>query len=101
MVSDDKMKAALADDAETVDKTSQEGLDYTEAEEDSSRTKEDYDNKHKEVEGILMPLVQKVYQSICHLDKKEVCRRYARRCCMVCQTPEDPSDSGPKVEEVD
>ena len=63
MLSDEKMKTALGDDAEVVDKTSQEGLDWLDAEEDSDRTKEDYDSKQKELEGILMPLVQKAYQA--------------------------------------
>merc|ERR1712166_1340956 len=63
MINDEKMKTALGDDAETVDKTTQGGLDWLDEEEDSNRSKEDYDNKHQEVEGILMPLVQKAYQA--------------------------------------
>ena len=94
MLSDDKMKAALGDDAETVDKTSQEGLDWLDAEEDSSRTKEDYDNKHQEVEGVLMPLVQKAYQSNMPAGQEGG---------MPGGMPpsDDPSNSGPTVEEVD
>ena len=63
MLNDEKMKTALGENVETVDKTTQEGLDWLDAKEDSNRSKEDYDNKYKEVEGILMPLVQKAYQS--------------------------------------
>ena len=63
MISDEKMKTTLGDDAETVDKTTQEGIDWLESADDATRTKEDYDTKHKEIEGILMPLVQKAYQA--------------------------------------
>jgi L1 cell adhesion molecule like protein len=97
MLSDDKMKEALGDDAETVDKTSQEGLDWLEAEEDSSRTKEDYDNKHQEVEGVLMPLVQKAYQSNMPAGEGGMPGGMPEGM----PATEDPSDSGPKVEEVD
>ena len=63
MLSEEKMKTALGDDAETLDKTSQEGLDWLDSGEDSTRTKEDYEAKQKEIEAILMPIVQKAYQS--------------------------------------
>ena len=63
MLSDEKMKTALGEDQTMVDKTSQEGIDWLEMSKDSTRTKEDYDEKMKEVEEILMPLVQKAYQS--------------------------------------
>jgi len=63
MIGDEKMKTALGDDAETVDKTTQEGIDWLESADDATRTKEDYDTKHTEIEGILMPLVQKAYQA--------------------------------------
>jgi len=61
MLSDDKMKESLGDDVELVDKTSQEGLDWLEK--DEERTKEDYDNKQKEIEGVLGPIIQKAYQA--------------------------------------
>ena len=61
MLSDDKMKESLGEDAELVDKTSQEGLDWLEKNEE--RTKEDYDNKQKEIEGVLGPIIQKAYQA--------------------------------------
>ena len=61
MLSDDKMKESLGEDAELVDKTSQEGLDWLEK--DEERTKEDYDNKQKEIEGVLGPIIQKAYQA--------------------------------------
>ena len=61
MLSDDKMKESLGDDTELVDKTSQEGLDWLEK--DEERTKEDYDNKQKEIEGVLGPIIQKAYQA--------------------------------------
>lgn len=90
MLSDEKMKTALGDDAEVVDKTSQEGLDWLDAEEDSSRTKEDYDAKQKEVEAVLMPLVQKAYQA--NMPQQEG--------SMPQQQQQEP-DMGPSVEEID
>ncbi len=90
MLNDDKMKTALGDDAETVEKTTQEGLDWLDSDEDEGRTKEDYDNKHKEVEGVLMPLVQKAYQSNMPAGQEGA---------MPTGMPEE--DAGPKVEEVD
>ena len=89
MLSDEKMKAALGDDAETVDKTSQEGLDWLDADEDANRTKEDYEAKQKEVEGVLMPLVQKAYQA-----------NMPQGAEGAMPTQEEP-DMGPSVEEVD
>ena len=45
MLNDDKMKSALGEDAETVDKTTQEALDWLDEMDD--RSKEDYENKLK------------------------------------------------------
>ena len=61
MLNDDKMKSALGEDAEIVDKTTQEALDWLDETDD--RTKEEYENKLKEVETKLSPLVQKAYSS--------------------------------------
>ena len=61
MLNDDKMKSALGEDAETVDKTTQEALDWLDEMDD--RSKEDYENKLKEVETKLSPLVQKAYST--------------------------------------
>ena len=88
MLNDDKMKTALGDDAETVEKTTQEGLDWLDSDEDEGRTKEDYDNKHKEVEGVLMPLVQKAYQANMPQQQGGMPQQ---------QEP----DMGPSVEEID
>jgi heat shock 70kDa protein 1/2/6/8 len=57
------MKESLGDDMNTIDTVTQETLDWLEEEGDSDRSGEDYDNRMKEVEGQLMPLVQKAYQS--------------------------------------
>jgi heat shock protein 1/8 len=58
MLEDAKMKTALGSDAEVVENTIKDALTWLEAE----HTKEEYDEKYKEVEGKLMPLVQKAYQ---------------------------------------
>jgi len=103
MLSDEKMKKSLGDDLETVDKTSQEGIDWLESEEDASRTKEDYDTKHQEVEGVLMPLVQKAYQSSMPAGMPEGMPE-GMPGGMPEGMPEgfgNPTDSGPQVEEVD
>ncbi len=62
MLNDDNMKQKLGDDAETVDKMTNETLEWMEQDEDS-KTTEDYENKLKELETQLSPLIQKAYQS--------------------------------------
>jgi len=62
MLNDDKMKQKLGDDAETVDKMTNEVLEWLDENEDS-KTTEDYEAKLKELETQLGPLVQKAYQS--------------------------------------
>ena len=94
MLSDDKMKSALGEDADTLDKTSQEGLDWLDAEEDANRTKEDYDNKYKEIEGVLMPIVQKAYQS--NMPGGE-----SASVPETMPTGEVPKDEGPEIQEID
>jgi L1 cell adhesion molecule like protein len=61
VLNEDKMKTALGDDVETVSSTVEEALKWLE--ESTVRTGEDYDEKQKEVEKILMPLVQKAYSA--------------------------------------
>jgi L1 cell adhesion molecule like protein len=58
MLEEEKMKTALGADAEVVETTIKEALVWLE----TDHTKEEYDEKYKEVEGKLMPLVQKAYQ---------------------------------------
>jgi L1 cell adhesion molecule like protein len=60
MLNDEKMKEKLGEDAETVDKMTNETLEWMD---EADRTKEEYDDKMKEIEGVLMPLVQKAYQN--------------------------------------
>ena len=59
MLEEEKMKTALGDDAEFVETTIKEALSWLE----NDHSKEEYDEKYKEVEGKLMPLVQKAYQT--------------------------------------
>lgn len=63
MLDDEKMKDALGDDAETLDTTTQETLNWLDEEGDENRTADEYDERMKEVEGKLMPIVQKAYQA--------------------------------------
>ena len=63
VLDNEQMKQALGDDMNTIDTVTQSTLDWLEEEGDSERTAEEYDSRMKEVEGQLMPLVQKAYQA--------------------------------------
>ena len=97
MLSNDKMKEALGDEAETLDKTSQEGLDWLDSEDDASRTKEDYEAKQKEIEAVLMPIVQKAYQS----NMPEGGMPEGGMPETGVPTEENNTDNGPSVEDID
>jgi L1 cell adhesion molecule like protein len=57
----DKLKETLGEDCATVETKVNEGLQWLEG--NTTATKEDYDAKHKEVEEVCMPLLQKAYQA--------------------------------------
>ena len=59
MLDDAKMKTALGDDVSKVETIIKETLEWLE----TDRTTEEYGEKQKEVEGTLMPLIQKAYQA--------------------------------------
>ena len=59
MLDDAKMKTALGDDMELVESTTKETLTWLEGD----HTTEEYEAKQKDVEGLLMPIVQKAYKS--------------------------------------
>ena len=61
VLGEEKMKAALGSDFETVNSTVESAIKWLD--ENHNTTTEDYEAKQKEVEQILMPLVQKAYQS--------------------------------------
>ena len=61
MLGDAKMKSALGSDVDVVESTVEETIKWLE--ENSERLAEEYEEKQKEVEGVLMPLIQKAYQS--------------------------------------
>ena len=95
VLSEDKMKTALGDDLSTVEKTVEEGLSWLDM--DSSYTKEDYENKQKEIESILSPIVQKAYTasagtSDTGVNNDEVPSEY---------TAADSNSEEPKIEEID
>ena len=54
------MKTALGDEYDKVETTIKETLEWIEK---GEHTKEEYEAKQKEVEGTLMPIIQKEYQS--------------------------------------
>ena len=59
MVENEKMKTALGSDLEEVEKTIKETLEWLE----SDHSTEEYESRQKEMEGKLMPLIQKAYQN--------------------------------------
>ena len=61
VLGEEKMKTALGDDFSTVETTINSTLKWLE--ENGNASTEEYEAKQKEVEGILMPIVQKAYQS--------------------------------------
>jgi L1 cell adhesion molecule like protein len=79
VLGDEKMKSSLGADIDTVQNTVDETIKWLE--DGAERTQEEYEDKQKEVEGVLMPIIQKGYQSN--------------------MPAEGGMSSGPKVEEVD
>ena len=63
VLENEQMKQVLGDDMNTIDTVTQSTLDWLEEDGDSERTSDEYDTRMKEVEGQLMPLVQKAYQA--------------------------------------
>jgi predicted transcriptional regulator len=60
-LNEEKMKSALGDDYDTVNNTVNDTIKWLD--DNKSATTEEYESKQKEVEDILMPLVQKAYQA--------------------------------------
>ena len=61
MVTDEKMKTALGDDLTTVEKTVEDTIKWLDENQSAETTT--FEEKLKEVEAVLSPLVQKAYQS--------------------------------------
>ncbi len=61
VLGEEKMKSALGFDAETVEKTINDTMSWLD--ENSNASVEEFEEKQKSVEGILMPLIQKAYQA--------------------------------------
>lgn len=61
VVDDEKMKTALGDDFDTVKNTVDDALKWLD--DNQEATTEEFEAKRSEVEKVLMPLVQKAYQS--------------------------------------
>ncbi len=81
VLNEDKMKSALGSDLEVVEKTIETTLKWIEDNPEASV--EEFESKQKEVEGVLMPLIQKAYQA------------------NVPKGPDDSNSQGPTVDEVD
>lgn len=92
VLNEEKLKTALGEDAKTVEDTVQQGLDWLDESDD--RTKEDYEQKQKELEEKLTPLVQKAYQASAGGAESGDTQQQD-------QNQEQEPQSGPKVEEVD
>ena len=61
VLNEEKMKSALGDDYDTVNNTVNDTIKWLD--DNKSANTEEYESKQKEVEDILMPLVQKAYQA--------------------------------------
>ena len=59
MLEDPKMKAALGDESELVEKTVKDCIEWLEID----HTTKEYEAKLKEIETVIMPIVQKAYQA--------------------------------------
>jgi len=61
VLNEEKMKQALGEDLSTVEKTVEETLKWVEN--NSNATTEEYEDKYKQTEALLMPLVSKAYSA--------------------------------------
>ena len=101
VLSEEKMKTALGDDLATVEKTVEDTITWLSS---GDFTTEEYSDKQKEVEAVLMPLVQKAYQSNMppggmppgDMPSGDMPPEFAEA-----MKNAQSSDSGPRVEEVD
>jgi L1 cell adhesion molecule like protein len=84
VLNEEKMKTALGSDYDTVNNTVEDTFKWLEDNKNAST--EDFEAKQKAVEEVLMPLVQKAYQS--NMPPQP-------------PTPEQESTTSPKVDEVD
>ncbi len=98
VISEDKMKESLGDDFELIEKTVQDGLVWLDAE--TSYSKEDYDNKKKEIEDLISPLIQKAYTASAGSNVQENNDSDINE--NKNENPSnDKSDEGPAIEEID
>ncbi len=61
VLDNDKMKTALGDEASTFEKAVNEALEWLDS--NPEATTEEYEDRYKQVEKVLMPLIQRAYQS--------------------------------------
>jgi L1 cell adhesion molecule like protein len=61
VLGDEKMKTSIGAEVDTVQNTIDEAIKWLD--DSTERTQEDYEAKQKEVEAVLMPIIQKAYQS--------------------------------------
>jgi L1 cell adhesion molecule like protein len=87
MVTDEKMKTALGDDLTTVEKTVEDTIKWLDENQSAETTT--FEEKLKEVEAVLSPLVQKAYQSNMPSGASAP------------ETAPEETAPGPKIEEVD
>lgn len=90
VLNEEKMKTSLGSDYDTVNNTVEETFKWLE--DNKSATTEEFEAKQKEVEEVLMPLVQKAYQS--NMPPQPPTTEQEA-------TPDQSSTQEPKVDEVD
>jgi molecular chaperone DnaK (HSP70) len=93
-LNDDKMKEKLGDDANVIDKLTNETLEWLDK--DEERTEGDYTDKYDIVQKIISPILQKVYQT-------EDAQSNAPSNAPVSseEVPLQTEDPGPTIDEVD
>ena len=60
VIGDEKMKSSLGEDLSKIEEVVSDGLNWMDSE---SLTKEDFDNKYKEIENLVSPLIQRAASS--------------------------------------
>ena len=92
VLNEEKMKTSLGSDYDTVNNTVEDTFKWLE--DNKTATTEEYEAKQKAVEEILMPLVQKAYQT--NMPPQSDSKNPEQE-----STPEPKSTTEPKIDEVD
>jgi len=95
-INEEKLKTGLGDDFETVEKIITDSISWLDTTDDST-SKEELEAKMKEVEGVVMPLMQKAYSASVPQASTEAESTETE----TTEAPVEDVDEGPVIEEVD